>query len=217
MSDPDRLNKAIEALLADRSPADFAGDLDLEDQRMLRMAQLLRGSHTPVPDARLVTSLRARLQPQAGEVSRRAAFLSGLGGLAAGVLAAVGVESAARHPKRGWTTGPIQPNTGKWVHVSDLADVPEGSVRGFEAGGVHGFLIHRDGAISALSRTCTHMGCSLDFDATEKHFVCPCHGAEFDMRGRFRYYPRNTDHITLAPLNPIAVRLRGSGIEVLGT
>lgn len=40
-----------------------------------------------------------------------------------------------------------------------------------------------DGSFLALSRICTHLGCSLPWDAESKRFVCPCHGSTFDMSG----------------------------------
>ena len=41
-----------------------------------------------------------------------------------------------------------------------------------------------DGSFIALSRTCTHLGCSVPWDTTRKQFVCPCHGSTFDLAGR---------------------------------
>jgi cytochrome b6-f complex iron-sulfur subunit len=40
-----------------------------------------------------------------------------------------------------------------------------------------------DGSFLALSRTCTHLGCSVPWDAGKNLFVCPCHGSTFNMTG----------------------------------
>jgi cytochrome b6-f complex iron-sulfur subunit len=40
-----------------------------------------------------------------------------------------------------------------------------------------------DGGFLALSRTCTHLGCTVPWVADEKKFVCPCHASVFDMTG----------------------------------
>lgn len=40
-----------------------------------------------------------------------------------------------------------------------------------------------DGSFLALSRTCTHLGCSVPWDSEVKKFVCPCHGSTFDITG----------------------------------
>jgi cytochrome b6-f complex iron-sulfur subunit len=40
-----------------------------------------------------------------------------------------------------------------------------------------------DGGFLALSRTCTHLGCSLPWVEKEMKFACPCHGSAFDITG----------------------------------
>lgn len=60
----------------------------------------------------------------------------------------------------------------------------------FELGSVtafpHGkFYLARldDGGFLALSRRCTHLGCTVPWDAVEGVFVCPCHASAFDITG----------------------------------
>lgn len=40
-----------------------------------------------------------------------------------------------------------------------------------------------DGSFLALSRRCTHLGCSLLWDEDRSSFICPCHGSSFDLAG----------------------------------
>jgi cytochrome b6-f complex iron-sulfur subunit len=40
-----------------------------------------------------------------------------------------------------------------------------------------------DGGLLALSRKCTHLGCSVPWVAAEKRFICPCHASVFDIQG----------------------------------
>ena len=40
-----------------------------------------------------------------------------------------------------------------------------------------------DGGFLALSRTCTHLGCSIPWIEKEMKFACPCHGSAFDITG----------------------------------
>jgi Rieske Fe-S protein len=40
-----------------------------------------------------------------------------------------------------------------------------------------------DGSFLAMSRTCTHLGCSVPWDEEKNQFVCPCHGSTFNMSG----------------------------------
>ena len=68
----------------------------------------------------------------------------------------------------------------------------------FEAGSVDSFAINsvtafvrgkfylarlEDSGLLALSRTCTHLGCTVPWIEKEKRFVCPCHGSAFDITG----------------------------------
>ncbi len=40
-----------------------------------------------------------------------------------------------------------------------------------------------NGSFIALSKTCTHLGCSVPWDEEDQKFICPCHGSTFDKRG----------------------------------
>jgi cytochrome b6-f complex iron-sulfur subunit len=40
-----------------------------------------------------------------------------------------------------------------------------------------------NGGFLALSRTCTHLGCTVPWVEKEMTFACPCHGSAFDITG----------------------------------
>ena len=40
-----------------------------------------------------------------------------------------------------------------------------------------------DGGFLALSRKCTHLGCTVPWVSSEKKFLCPCHASAFDIKG----------------------------------
>ncbi len=40
-----------------------------------------------------------------------------------------------------------------------------------------------DGGFLALSRKCTHLGCTVPWVVEENKFICPCHGSSFDITG----------------------------------
>ena len=40
-----------------------------------------------------------------------------------------------------------------------------------------------DGGFLALSRKCTHLGCTVPWISDKKRFECPCHASAFDIRG----------------------------------
>ncbi len=66
--------------------------------------------------------------------------------------------------------------------AGNLADLPPGTVMSFRSGRF--FLVRLDdGGLLALSMVCSHMGCTVNWDASEKVFKCPCHASSFDRLG----------------------------------
>ncbi len=45
------------------------------------------------------------------------------------------------------------------------------------------WLLRRGEQVQALSATCPHAGCFIDFEPKAGHFACPCHGSAFDLDG----------------------------------
>ena len=63
-----------------------------------------------------------------------------------------------------------------------------------------------DGEYRAYSRSCTHAGCSVDFDASSRCLKCPCHRGTFDARmGQVMYGPPRR------PLDEIVLEMRAGG------
>jgi cytochrome b6-f complex iron-sulfur subunit len=57
-----------------------------------------------------------------------------------------------------------------------------GTVSAFRDG--HFYLARlSDGGFLAISRKCTHLGCSVPWVAEERRFICPCHASVFDIYG----------------------------------
>lgn len=76
----------------------------------------------------------------------------------------------------------------RWIVAGTVDLFPPGSVTPFPRGK---FYLARlpDGGFLALSRSCTHLGCSLPWDEKKQEFICPCHGSVFDIRGEVRQPP----------------------------
>jgi len=53
--------------------------------------------------------------------------------------------------------------------------------------------VYRDdaGALHAVSALCTHLGCQVAFNASERSWDCPCHGSRFDVDGAVLDGPAN--------------------------
>ncbi len=45
-------------------------------------------------------------------------------------------------------------------------------------------VIRRQGRLVGLTATCTHLGCTVTWNAASRQVECPCHGAAFDLRGQ---------------------------------
>lgn len=114
------------------------------------------------------------------EPSRRS-FLNklwlGLGIIA--VLELAGLVMAYLRPKkRRATSGEI----GTVVEAGHVESFPLNSVTAFVRGKFY-LCRMEDGGFLAMSRKCTHLGCTIPWLEKERQFACPCHGSAFDIRG----------------------------------
>jgi len=51
----------------------------------------------------------------------------------------------------------------------------------------------KTGKINAVSAVCTHMGCTVGWNSTDKSWDCPCHGSRFDKMGKVVHGPAVED------------------------
>lgn len=49
------------------------------------------------------------------------------------------------------------------------------------------------GEIHAVSPICTHMGCTVNWNRTEKTWDCPCHGSRYNFDGKVLHGPALKD------------------------
>jgi cytochrome b6-f complex iron-sulfur subunit len=121
------------------------------------------------------------MEPESASSSSRRSLLTklwiGLGFIA--LLETLGVVFAFLQP------GKATNHTGAGESIIEAGPVnnfPPETVTAFVRGK---FYLTRlqDGGFLALSRRCTHLGCTVPWDAGKKKFVCPCHASEFDIRG----------------------------------
>ncbi len=64
-------------------------------------------------------------------------------------------------------------------------------------------LIHAESGFTALSLTCTHLGCTVE--ANEKGFACPCHNSSFDIDGNVTQGP------AVKPLQVLRIEITDNG------
>lgn len=68
----------------------------------------------------------------------------------------------------------VSPGTIENFQINSVTAIPEGRFY---------LACLEDGSFLALSRTCTHLGCSVRWDEHTATFICPCHGSSFDLAG----------------------------------
>jgi len=118
-------------------------------------------------------------QSGAGGSTTRRGFLGKLwlwlGGLA--ILEGAWITTAILRPRKRAET-----DRAEIVVAGPVERFDVGTVTAFPAGK---FYLTRvgDGGFLALSRRCTHLGCTVPWVAEEGRFICPCHASSFDLRG----------------------------------
>jgi len=213
-----RLRRYVEGLIQGRRPRPFPAAQD--EAEAVRAAIELRAARPGAdsPSEEFVAGLHRRLADAREEAERPARMPVGrrlvLGGAVAGagVAAGASIDRAIAPGKDGAPTagGTVSPDNGVWHRVAATTDIAEGGVRGFEAGGVFGFVTRAGGRVRAVSGICTHQGCKLNLEAGTK-LRCPCHRALFALDGAVLQHRLPID---LPALPRLAVRETGGAIEV---
>ena len=74
------------------------------------------------------------------------------------------------------------PSQGGEVVIAQVSTLVAGEGFNFTANdGTDAILFKtKDEKVYALSRICTHEGCSVDFDLAQNKLICPCHGATYE-------------------------------------
>lgn len=116
-------------------------------------------------------------------ITRRDFLKMGLGALSA--LTALEIGGAALLFLRARSQ---EGNFGGVITVGAVGDFPEGSVTEFAQDAF--FLIRApDGGFLAVYRRCPHLGCTVNWEASEQRFLCPCHASTFDFYGEYERTP----------------------------
>jgi Rieske Fe-S protein len=51
------------------------------------------------------------------------------------------------------------------------------------------FVVKNQGKVEVLAQNCSHLGCSVAFNAEARSFDCPCHGSRFHVDGTVLHGP----------------------------
>lgn len=63
------------------------------------------------------------------------------------------------------------------------SEVPLGGSKKFHIGGAPAIVVHTKDGFVAFSLVCSHLGCLVNWETAKSEFLCPCHGAVFDING----------------------------------
>ena len=136
-------------------------------------------------------------------VSRRALLAGGATAVAASLALGAGLEHMVEHTTQqatgGSKTGPQWPTpivpadvASIWFPVATLAELGDSAIR-FTTDSIIGYVIRNDGdsgesvkdvPVIAVSAACTHMGCIVQWQDSDRKYHCPCHGGLFTEYGK---------------------------------
>lgn len=98
---------------------------------------------------------------------------------------------------------------GDEIVAAKLAEMRPNSAKIFRFGSRPGLLImNGDGTYRALSATCTHLGCTVQYRSDLRQIWCACHNGIYDLNGR------NVSGPPPRPLDVFEVHSRGDEIVV---
>jgi Rieske Fe-S protein len=186
---------------------EFAAELQARLEQELQQAASTRKLPTVSGNAPAADQPQPRsMQPRKPGVSRRALLAGGAvaaASLAAGTGLGITVERSAS-AQQAATSGPptytsaalIAADVPKiWYHVTNMAQLGNGALR-FTTEAVVGYVIRNDGEdgtgdtsqVIAMSAACTHMGCIVQWQDSDRKYHCPCHGGLFSEYGKVDKY-----------------------------
>jgi cytochrome b6-f complex iron-sulfur subunit len=95
------------------------------------------------------------------------------------------------------------------VTAAKAGELPPNTARVFKFGSSTAILVNTpEGKLVALSAVCTHLTCTVRFDAETGTLFCPCHNGRFDLGGNVLSGPPPR------PLETYAVEVSGADVIV---
>lgn len=89
-----------------------------------------------------------------------------------------------------------------------VADLPVGGVKPVAFAGSPALVVRTPESVRCYSLICTHLGCTVEWQAGASEFYCPCHEGRFDAFGEPVAGP------PVIPLEQISVRIDGDTVVV---
>ena len=107
------------------------------------------------------------------------------------VASAAAVAGAAGIARADETT---KEETSRVLELKDFANLQKVGGSKIVENGKDKIIVARTGESSfvACSAICPHKGCEVEYFHDDKLFICPCHGARFDLEGKVVKGPAKT-------------------------
>lgn len=217
---PDRVAEFVDDILHGRRPRRFKATAE-EAEAMSAAAILAAGRiGSDLPSSAALERIHRRLSaaldeaPRAEQRLTRRMWLRTAGAIAAAVVAGVALDELATTQRDGGAGGPggtLLPDNGSWQAVASVTQVPPGHAVQVSTPAVQAILVNDAGNISAVSGVCTHLGCVLRPDNTNRKLDCPCHQTSFGWSGKVLYYRLKS---APADLPRIPSRVNGDQVEL---
>jgi Rieske Fe-S protein len=194
----DRVARFVDDLLHGRRPRRFAAS-DEEAQAMTAAAGLAAGRvGADIPDQAALDRIHRKLSGALDESPvidlrpTRRTWLRTLGTAAAAVVVGVALDEVATRQSPAETSGGVatvlMPDNGTWRPVAAMTELPIGHAMTVSTGSIDAIVVNDGGNISAVSGICTHLGCKLQPDDSNRKLNCPCHQTAFSWSGKVLYY-----------------------------
>jgi Rieske Fe-S protein len=220
------LHEAIERQRTGQHPTPL---VDPDDADAIITAGMLHGATPPEPSPEFLATLAAQLEalqddpaddaappvtpiapPSRRRVVSRRALLAGTLGTAAGLAAGAALATLAEHQAAESPGADLIGRGGAWLAVATIDQLAPGGVLRFTTANIAGHLIRKtDGSFLALSAACTHLGCLVNWNATDRSFDCPCHDWRYSSTGA--PYSASSHY---QPLPQLQVRVEGDEVQV---
>ena len=143
--------------------------------------------------------------PESGQMPRRS-FIKAL--LGTGLVASA---ASFLYPILKYLVPPKLPDMGSnAVLAAKVSELKANSAKTFRFGTRPGLLVlTATGEYRAMSATCTHLGCTVQYRPDLREIWCACHNGMYDLNGR------NISGPPPRPLEAFEVQVRGDEIFVL--
>ncbi len=88
-----------------------------------------------------------------------------------------------------WPLPLVPGGEGSWIAVAKVTDLGDTAIR-FATDSIVGYIIRSGGdngekpGVIAVSAACTHMGCIVQWQSSDRKYHCPCHGGLFSEYGK---------------------------------